>query len=216
MKNLLSCFALFFISTFYGVNVTASDSFYCLNAIRYFEKKHNIPNNYLYYIAVVESGKWDSKIQKKAPWPWSLNVNGKTLFFKNKQDMLKKIKENINDGNVNMDIGCNQINYKHHRNNFQSIEQMINPFYNVEYSASYLHKNYKRTQNWSEAVAHYHSKNIAKNQIYIKKITSAAQDKDLAVAWHNKSHSKQKLSSEIYSKNKASSNSIVALNHPKP
>lgn len=148
-----------------------SDSLQCLKAIQYFEKKYNIPSNYLYLIDLVESGRWDEKLKMLQPWPWTLNVNGEAKFFNNKRDMLVSLKKYIAGGETRIDIGCSQINYKYHKSQFNNLEQMINPHYNVEYSARYLAKVlFKKTKNWSEAVALYHSHNPIHNTQYIKRI----------------------------------------------
>ncbi len=152
-----------------------SDSIHCLNAIKIFEKKYNIPKNFLYLISLVESGRYNNISKTAQPWPWSVNINGRSEYFKSKTELVSALKKYVASGKENFDIGCNQINYKFHKHNFSSIEQMASPYYNVGYSAYYLASNYLKTNNWQEAVAMYHSKNPYHGSKYIKKIKQTAK-----------------------------------------
>ena len=154
---------------------STSDSVYCLNAVRYFEKKYKIPKNFLYLISLVESGKWDENSKRLQPWPWAANISGKSKFFKNKREMVMFLKKYIANGQESIDVGCTQINYKYHKQHFDNIEQMITPYYNVGYSAYYLSQNFSKTGNWNEAIALHHSKNPNHNGRYIKKIRETAK-----------------------------------------
>ena len=111
---------------------------------------------------------------------------------------MEVIKSNIDSGNYNIDIGCNQINYRYHKDNFKNLEQIASPFYNVQYSADYLQRHFENTKNWEDAVALYHSKDIAKNQKYIKKIQqTAAKNSSLMLAWQKKKKNNNTKSSSI-------------------
>jgi hypothetical protein len=147
-----------------------SDSLQCLRAIQYFQKKHSIPSNFLYLISLVESGRWDEKLKMLQPWPWTANVNGEAKFFNNKREMLISLKKYIASGETRIDIGCSQINYRYHKKHFSSLEQMINPHYNVGYAAQLLSKISRKTKDWSKAVGLYHSYNPIYNTVYVKKV----------------------------------------------
>ena len=168
------CFML--ETTLSALGSSPSDSVYCLNAIRHFEKKYKIPKNLLYLISLVESGKWNENSKSLQPWPWTANIRGKSKFFKNKKEMVVFLKKHIASGQENIDLGCNQINYKYHKKNFNNIEQMITPYYNVGYSAHYLFQNFSKTGNWDNAVALYHSKNPNRSGRYMKKIRETAKN----------------------------------------
>ena len=175
-----------FILIFITSKSLASDSVYCLNAIKHFEKKYNIPKNFLYLISLVESGKWDENSKTVQPWPWTVHIGGKAKFFKNRGEMVMFLKKHISYGKENIDVGCNQINYKYHKHNFNSIEHMVTPYYNIEYSAYYLSQNFAKTGNWHDAIALYHSKNPLHNGRYIKKIKKAAENNgNLQMALNN-------------------------------
>ena len=185
-----------------------SDSVHCLNAIKIFEKKYNIPKNFLYLISLVESGRYNNISKTSQPWPWSVNINGQSKFFKSKTELVSALKKYVASGKENFDVGCNQINYKYHRHNFSSIEQMASPYYNVGYSAYYLASNYLKTNNWQEAVAMYHSKNPRHGSKYIKKIRQTAKTSGSLLMALNDSkkrnpNNRPRINSQIISKKSA-------------
>ncbi|WPX97057.1 transglycosylase SLT domain-containing protein [Candidatus Bandiella euplotis] len=178
-KYILAFIAIFCIAAHnnsFAAVTSDSESLHCLRAIHHFEKKYNIPSNFLYLIALVESGQWDKNFKMLQPYPWTLNLAGKSMVFKNKREMLIALKANIANGRTNIDIGCGQINYQHHKKHFSNLEQMVNPYYNVEYSARYLSRNFKETKDWGRAIALYHSRNPTHSSAYIKKIKSKVKN----------------------------------------
>ena len=50
-----------------------------------------------------------------------------------------------------------QINHLYHRENFPSLESMLNPRTNVEYAARFLQELKARHDTWTMAVARYHA-----------------------------------------------------------
>ena len=147
----------------------------CLRAIRYYERKYNIPKDLLYSISVIESGKWLKTYNDRFPWPWALNVEGKPYYFSSKEETLDFLAEKLSQGVNNIDVGCSQINLRHHGDNFNRLEQILNPNYNVAYAAYFLSRNYEETDNWNKAVAHYHSRNKALGNKYLNKVKEVWQ-----------------------------------------
>lgn len=176
-KHLHKKLLLFIAITLYCFNThnlsladDLSEHYKCLRAIKYYEKKYNIPDNLLYSITVIESGKWLKDHNRNQPWPWSLNVGGKPYFFKNKTETKNFLAKKLDEGVTNIDVGCGQINVGFHGKNFNRIEQILNPNYNVAYAAYFLSQNYEKTLNWDKAVSHYHSKNETLGSKYLAKV----------------------------------------------
>ncbi len=68
-----------------------------------------------------------------------------------------------------VDIGMMQINLYYHGAKFDSISQLFEPDYNINYAASFLSTKLKECDNDIIcAVGRYHSKNKSKQQAYIK------------------------------------------------
>lgn len=154
----------------YAFNGNIYDSMKCLNAIRYYENKHGIPQNLLSSISLIESGRWQADHKRLLPWPWAINVGGQPYFFETKDQAISFIKQKLAQGIKNIDVGCNQINLYHHGDKFANLEQVINPKTNSEYAAIFLKRHYTETKNWLSAVARYHSLNPDLGIIYANKV----------------------------------------------
>lgn len=143
----------------------------CLKAIKFYEEKYDIPNNLLYAITIVESGKWDKINKIYKPWPWTLNVNGKPYFFANKYEAEMFMQKQLNAGVLNIDGGCGQVNWQYHGQHFKkNPKYILNPVYNIAYSAYFLNKHYVEHGNWDIAIAYYHSKTSKLGKEYLKKV----------------------------------------------
>lgn len=77
-------------------------------------------------------------------------------------------KSNISNGISSFDVGCFQINYKWHGQNFDSLRQMTNPMANARYAALFLRKLYIEFGNWDSAAGAFHSRTEAHAERYKK------------------------------------------------
>ena len=127
------------------------------------EERNNIPSGLLLAIATVESG---SK-------PYALNIQGKSVIGRNKREAVDLIHEALAEGITNIDVGVMQLNVRWHRENFGSIEEMLEPKKNIEYAASFLLTLYKKYGDWHKAVRLYHSSTAEYYRKYSRKITLA-------------------------------------------
>lgn len=148
----------------------------CLKATSVYEKVYELPPGLLHSITIVESGKWNKDHQKMLPHPWTLNVQGKPHYFDSKLEAVKFLKKMIAKGIENIDIGCAQINWKHHgKHNFRSPEDVLNPNFNIAYAAYFLSQNFLETGNWNKAVAIYHSR-AERGKVYSAKVRGIWRD----------------------------------------
>ncbi|MFY9590195.1 lytic transglycosylase domain-containing protein [Rickettsia endosymbiont of Halotydeus destructor] len=129
----------------------------CSKLFPYYEKKLNIPTNTLHSIALKESGKKHKKHKISVVWPWAVNVEGKGYYFNSKKEAVIFVKKQIIKGKENIDVGCMQINLKHHLEAFDSLNQAFDPSKNIKYGAEFLRSKYDRLGSWHKAIAHYHS-----------------------------------------------------------
>src|SRR5690606_29172097 len=81
-------------------------------------------------------------------------------------------------GKESIDVGCMQVNLKHHPKAFDSIEQAFNPKHNIGYAASFLREKYEQLGTWSQAIAHYHSATHHLGEKYKKNVVKIAQNID--------------------------------------
>jgi hypothetical protein len=148
-----------------------------LESCGFFTKKYNssykLPNKLLTSISLVESGL--KRNNKLSSWPWTLNVNGKSMYFDNKEEAIEHLKKSLKI-NKNIDIGCMQINYQYHGKNFRTLEDIIDPNKNVKYAASFLRKLFKKHKSWNEAISRYHSSKPKRKKRYLAKVQSFWND----------------------------------------
>ena len=116
-------------------------------------------------------------------WPWATNNRGKGKYFQKREEALKYIKKVIASGDQNIDVGCMQINYRWHGKAFTSLEQMIDPAYNIPYAARFLSTLYERHGNWDKAIKYYHSGNSKYNRSYLARVKKVWPDAQAQVAY---------------------------------
>ena len=118
--------------------------------------QNDVPADLLFAIAQVESGikRHSGKI---LPWPWALNIEGNSHFFKTKFAAIQKAKTAANQGKHSIDVGLMQVNWRFHSRRFKDLESAFDPYTNLEAGAGVLHDCYKRTLDWLQATACYHS-----------------------------------------------------------
>ena len=158
---------IFAISSF-CFSPKAKENFDCRKLASLIEKKIKLPNKLLSSISLTETGY--SKNGTFAPWPWTLNVNGKSEYFDTKKEMASHLHKKLSENITNIDIGCMQINYIYHSKNFRNIDDMINPQLNVEYAGKFLIKLFKKYKSWNKAISYYHSSDPKRMRKYLEKV----------------------------------------------
>jgi len=134
------------------------------------ERKYGIPKHLLRAISVTESGRWHKEEKKMLPWPWTINVEGKGHFFKTKHDAITAVKRLQEQGKRSIDIGCMQVNLRHHPEAFPSVVQGFDMANNVGYAAKLLKSHYNNYGNWEKAISAYHSKTKSLGRKYFAKV----------------------------------------------
>jgi soluble lytic murein transglycosylase-like protein len=124
------------------------------------ETKHHIPSGLL--LAVIKT---ESNLN-----PFALNINGKSLFFNDKDKAIKAINEAISSCATNLDIGLAQINYRWHGENFTSVDSMLSPELNINYAAELLSKLKLTHGDWHKALRYYHSAKPIHHKAYSRKV----------------------------------------------
>lgn len=89
--------------------------------------------------------------------PNALNIEGKPLFPRNRQEALAAFADARRQGKTLIDLGCMQINHRYHGAEFRSVDDMLDPRRNVDYAARFLVSLHARHMSWSMAVARYHA-----------------------------------------------------------
>lgn len=126
----------------------------------YFEERLGMPKGILKSISTAES----------SLRPWTINVAGKAHYFKSKAKAIKFIKAKLKKGVKSIDVGCMQINLKHHGEVFENLEAALDPKTNIAYAASFLMERYSSKFDWNIAIAHYHSRHQNPGKKYVDRV----------------------------------------------
>jgi len=137
------------------------------------ERQHGIPVHLLAAIASTESGRYHRELGISLPWPWTINVEGKGYYFDSKQEAVAAVKSFQARGIKSIDVGCMQVNLKHHPDAFADIEQALDPAYNVAYGAKFLRNNFTEGGSWRKAAAYYHSHTAIFGEQYASRVFSS-------------------------------------------
>ncbi|CUH51353.1 transglycosylase SLT domain-containing protein [Shimia marina] len=128
----------------------------CDRVARIVANETGVPANVLLAITRTETGRRSNGVL--APWPWTVNMEGKGVWFNSRQEALNYAKSHFKAGARSFDVGCFQLNYRWHGQNFTDIEHMFEPIANARYAADFLSRLYAETNNWHDAAAAYHSR----------------------------------------------------------
>ncbi|WP_375318590.1 lytic transglycosylase domain-containing protein [Candidatus Tisiphia endosymbiont of Oplodontha viridula] len=175
----LYLFCLFPLYSYANMDAEIAESHKCSRMFPYFEKTHQIPPDTLHSIALKESGKKHTGYNIRVVWPWTVNVEGKGYYFNTKKEAIFFVKKQIIYGKENIDVGCMQINLKHHFNAFNSLNQAFDPEQNVAYGAKFLKEKYNQLGSWHKAIAYYHSATHELGSRYKQDVLKIANNMDL-------------------------------------
>ncbi len=128
----------------------------CAGAITAAERDSGIPAGLLLAIARVESGR-PGPGGGVVPWPFAINAGGEGSFPESRAAAIATVEALRARGIRSVDVGCMQVNLFHHPAAFPDLEAAFDPARNVAYAASFLRDLHRRSGNWAEAVAAYHS-----------------------------------------------------------
>lgn len=183
MKHFLKLW-LFFLLMIWNSHSWALNQ--CTQAVYQLSQEMNIPKDILMAVALTETG-MSIDGEPKAPRPWVVNIEGKGITFKNKQQAIRATRTYLALGKSSIDIGCMQMNWRWHKQRFdQSLRKAFDPYQNVKQAAEFIYDNYLQLGNWTKAVGKYHSathkyavKYIRKFKENLKIVKSTAQKPQL-------------------------------------
>jgi len=139
----------------------------CLSHIPRAEQTYEIPSGLLQAIALVESG------GSGVPQPWAIAVGRRSLVLSNRDEAAKVVRKRGAKGTF---VGCMQLSVVHHRANFDSMADMLEPEGNVEYGAQLLAGLRDGTGSWTKAVQRYQGGKLAQQRRYLCKVATRLRD----------------------------------------
>jgi soluble lytic murein transglycosylase-like protein len=144
----------------------------CGRAIAAAERGAGIPAGLLLAIARVESGR-AAPGGGIAPWPFAINADGAGRYPESKAAAIAEVEALRARGIRSVDVGCMQVNLFHHPAAFPDLATAFDPARNVAYAAGFLRDLHRRTGNWAEAVAQYHSGEPGRGLAYHSRVVVA-------------------------------------------
>lgn len=122
-------------------------------------RETGVPPRLLYAIGLTESGR-RVEIDGRSvlrPWPWTLNVGGKGLYFPTRAQATETLEALYDQGRRSIDIGLMQVNWRYHRSRLADRRQALDPYFNLRVAARILRECHEATHDWWQAVGCYHS-----------------------------------------------------------
>ena len=124
-----------------------------------------VPPDILGALTLTETGRRRDGIVR--PWAWSANSEGQGTWFDDPNSALAFAEERLAQGRTNLDIGCFQLNYRWHGENFGSVAEMFDPLNNARYAARFVKQLYAETGDWRQAAGAFHSRTQANATRYL-------------------------------------------------
>ena len=90
------------------------------------------------------------------PWPWTANINGKSVYYNSKSEALAGIEQAIERGH-SVDVGLMQVNWNWHSHEFPSLEHALDPKANLIVATKILSRYTHHTT--ADAIGKYHCPN---------------------------------------------------------
>ena len=145
----------------------------CRAAIGMAEREAGIPAGLLQAIGRVESGRRDPVTGRVAPWPWTINAEGRGMYFPTREAAIAEVRQLQARGVRVIDVGCMQVNLHHHPNAFPTLEQAFDPLTNARYAARFLGELQSTRNDWARAAGHYHSQTPERAEPYRARVLAA-------------------------------------------
>lgn len=134
----------------------AEESEICERAAVYAAHETGVPVSVLKAISLTETGRDLGGVMR--PWPWTVNMEGKGVWFETEDAAQAYAEEHFKRGARSFDVGCFQINYKWHHEHFPSLSAMFDPAENALYAARFLQDLHAELGDWALAAGAYHSR----------------------------------------------------------
>jgi soluble lytic murein transglycosylase-like protein len=131
--------------------LSRSDAKICESYLPGIAKAEDVPLGVLYAVGLTETG------VKGSLHPYALNVEGRTIITYTQADALREFNKARRQGKKLIDLGCMQVNFHYHGENFNSPAEMMEPEKNIIYAARFLKTLRASEGSWAAAVARYHA-----------------------------------------------------------
>lgn len=87
------------------------------------------------------------------PWPYTLTINGKRIYYKSEDEAKKVLRETLSGGERNIAVGLMQVNLAYYR--YGRPEMLLDPFFNIAEGARLLRDAIASTEKYHEGIGRY-------------------------------------------------------------
>ncbi len=137
------------------------------SAYRQVAAEYDVPADLLFAVALTESGR--PMGERSAPWPWTLNVNGRPYRYDTMEAAEGALRGFLSQG-LFPDVGLMQISWRYHSELLGDPSQALDPWFNLRAGASLLREAYERTGDWWSAIGRYHSSKPERAKAYRRRV----------------------------------------------
>ena len=119
-------------------------------------RQHQVPAEVLFAVALAESGRTVNKVT--LPWPWTLNVAGKSYRYATRAEGCQALTRFMRTHPLKrIDVGLGQTNLGYNGHHYRSACEAFEPYDNLNATARILRDCYRqRNGSWLDAAACYH------------------------------------------------------------
>ncbi|EYU15017.1 transglycosylase family protein [Photorhabdus aegyptia] len=119
---------------------------------------HGVPAEVLYALALAESAKRLPQEKHERPWPWTLNVAGKSYRYATRQAVWQALQGFMRSVPLKrIDVGITQVNLGWNGHYFRSYWDALDPYTNLHVAARILKTCYQSNLgSWLNAAGCYH------------------------------------------------------------
>lgn len=133
-------------------------------------KKAGVSLAIYYSLLLQESGR------NGKPWKWTLNHNGKGMYFDSRNEARKYLSEAIEKGDKNIDVGLSQINIRWNGELVKNPLNLLEPKINIAVSAKILKDCMNRFSELRKGLSCYHAGRVVKHGMkYAEKVIKRAE-----------------------------------------
>lgn len=147
---ILLCFGIFFVIPAHADNAVPS-------AYRSVAAEYGIPLQLFYAVALTESGTLIAAMNRRRPWPWTLNIAGKGIYFSTRLAAWQALDQSLRNGETSVDIGLMQVNWRFHQRRLGNSWLALEPGHNLAVGAEILADCYKNRRDWWASIGCYHA-----------------------------------------------------------
>ncbi|WP_233499410.1 lytic transglycosylase domain-containing protein [Pararhodobacter sp. CCB-MM2] len=119
-------------------------------------REAGVPVDVMLAISLTETGRRsDGRLR---PWPWTANAEGEGHWFETRQEAADFARRLLARGQPLFDLGCFQINWRWHGENFSRPEDLLDPMVAGRYAAHLIARLHDEFGSWEGAAGAYHSR----------------------------------------------------------